>query len=1653
MDDEYLINIDIVNRIYTFRTTDPLVFSPWKAKLSAKFAAFGIEGPSSHTDEVRSQLSDIKTPKGVKNRNSSTPRGTPVQTSEKTTESEHGRVSLGYGDRTVMDAAAVEHMNLSRQIESIFETDIWYETKQSLKEYLAVKNSMSDTSLLLRRCERPCDMLRSDWPQVDPRVDPRIFAPIEALVQEILDRAQKESSDERLAEKLRAFAKFYDTELERMRDVGYAAARVPPTTLTIVARNSKRCIVSPQGLQKMDQGALQTTGHNPVRYISGMYWKEGPELPGIEFAVDLLYKRVMMRGSPPSVLVKRVQCDPVTLEPQTKLYQTSLGVEGHSLNDMDEKDPNWVSSIKRSNFCFMYIMALLTLPQDGKGDNIIVTKVGNKYHLTSIDNDHSFADPISSYRDSKKVHKHCINIRSILFCFPQAKEKFSKSVRKALLELSPELITVGWLEDLQKQNVLYDSLIQQGAFTKQEYEKSCLPIRLRAGTAQNFYDTLKEVQRLLLPTEDIRPDDIFAHLFPACHAYYSHVAQQHLKEKAKIPSLFAHGIFTGSPFEAYPDLMEKEVAYDKAGTGKAAEPANQPDIVENPLIMSSEISISTPKISEMLNVYNSITMDAFEENRTKLPYEELEALLQRMELSRLNNSFEVELINKLCSSTISYMHFTLIGSRLFSVANLRSVVSNSKSLICLELHHCSNVSLEEVIEVVSVARLKGKIIVSGAHINTKADRSSLDEEATLAVEVSNTHSTSSQNGATSRDMIKETVRFRQKNTKNGVTYITLIAEALEKIRSGDYMQAKINMDEAQKLQTRVLQSFKNEISAVLSKDVLRHLIVVSPCLPFIELLLVNQLLDVNQKNSAEGLSPWHMAIRSGNLDLCRLLLARGGAAMNAVTLSEQRNAMHLATLHGHVHLLEWMLDLASPKEAPDVNARDNWQHTPLSIALITRYASPKTQFDIVDRLVKAKSDLTLQYEKEANNSALHLALHYELFDVAKILIQAGSPLNIVNSAKQTALHVAVLRNAHISLLLEKGANPNSKDRYGKTPLMLAALNNNIPAIDALLSNSAVNANVMDESQYTALRMVVDSGNLAAIKLLVEKGKADPNIADTQGVTIMWRAASILYKSEPRTPALVMPPPPSMRPLSMDAVAAAGFAIAGSSASSNVFISNSDHTVLLASNSTTNSKNSSNSSRSTSPTPISTASGASSVPSSSALAPPSSSSSRDDVASINTSPLRRTRGGSLNASLQNVQLNPQTSNPDSNTPSTPTSKTSSAAVPMSALTAIGRQSDHLGHSRMTSSSVIDVTPAAALPMRAETNNNSSTPEARAVRPSTPQGRGRLQPPTLRPKDSPSSSTGTGSNDTATTIELSEISKKSGKEKEKSKGKDKEKGKDSSLNSTADSEPGMTSPRGGSSSTTKKSTKQTSHSSGKSYQRTLRANGGDKNSALARQTSDAQQLWVMCAEYLLSHKGDLKGVNEKGQPFITWLIQRIVGRGGSCGPIELQFVLDNKIPVESVDSTGRNFLHVMCATDWSEAELKAGGGDAVAGASFFVHCARLLLESLSPSQKRALLFQEDKSGNIALNLGFAYGAKMLELYIEDGGIPSYVSSLSKSDYEHKHPLFQALKANNKDPLERIAQHHPALITGSVLRQLKKKATDAHLKFLEQWDAKND
>jgi ankyrin repeat protein len=80
-------------------------------------------------------------------------------------------------------------------------------------------------------------------------------------------------------------------------------------------------------------------------------------------------------------------------------------------------------------------------------------------------------------------------------------------------------------------------------------------------------------------------------------------------------------------------------------------------------------------------------------------------------------------------------------------------------------------------------------------------------------------------------------------------------------------------------------------------------------------------------------------------------------------------------------------------------------------------------------------------------------------------------VNAADKNNQTALHYAVIGTVDepelVTALLKRGANPEARDRWGQTPLILAAHQNLTRSVQALLDQGA-NVNAENEDGYTAL---------------------------------------------------------------------------------------------------------------------------------------------------------------------------------------------------------------------------------------------------------------------------------------------------------------------------------------------------------------------------------------------------------------------------------------------------------------------------------------------------------------------------------------------------------------------------------------------------------
>ena len=115
----------------------------------------------------------------------------------------------------------------------------------------------------------------------------------------------------------------------------------------------------------------------------------------------------------------------------------------------------------------------------------------------------------------------------------------------------------------------------------------------------------------------------------------------------------------------------------------------------------------------------------------------------------------------------------------------------------------------------------------------------------------------------------------------------------------------------------------------------------------------------------------------------------------------------------------------------DVNARDGNENTPV-LGLAIRWS----RTEIVDILIKAGA-LANSISRDGRDTPVS----FEAWEPAilKILIDSGLNVNARNLDNMTALHVFVSSPTLVTMLLDKGADINAVDKWGKSPLARALL--------------------------------------------------------------------------------------------------------------------------------------------------------------------------------------------------------------------------------------------------------------------------------------------------------------------------------------------------------------------------------------------------------------------------------------------------------------------------------------------------------------------------------------------------------------------------------------------------------------------------------------
>jgi ankyrin repeat protein len=282
-----------------------------------------------------------------------------------------------------------------------------------------------------------------------------------------------------------------------------------------------------------------------------------------------------------------------------------------------------------------------------------------------------------------------------------------------------------------------------------------------------------------------------------------------------------------------------------------------------------------------------------------------------------------------------------------------------------------------------------------------------------------------------------------------------------------------------------------------------------------------QRIAAERQFEAYALTPLQAAAQAGNVQAVSALLA-ARARVHETGDSSNKTPLALAAAGGHGEVVEMLLRAGAEVNRPTKEPEEKPLHC----------AAAGGHVGVVQRLIAAGADVSKKVENHpwayyhglpvGPLAAAALGGHVE---VVRVLLAAGVSLEIRDADTEealaqgrsprldycgTLLHCAVKHRKFpvLQVLLDAGADVDSRDRVGNTALHRAALGEGRGSLDAvkLLIEAGADVNAVGLGQNTPLHVAVRSGNPAVVRALLEAG-ADVAVVDNYGRSPLAAAVS------------------------------------------------------------------------------------------------------------------------------------------------------------------------------------------------------------------------------------------------------------------------------------------------------------------------------------------------------------------------------------------------------------------------------------------------------------------------------------------------------------------------------------------------------------------
>jgi ankyrin repeat protein len=278
--------------------------------------------------------------------------------------------------------------------------------------------------------------------------------------------------------------------------------------------------------------------------------------------------------------------------------------------------------------------------------------------------------------------------------------------------------------------------------------------------------------------------------------------------------------------------------------------------------------------------------------------------------------------------------------------------------------------------------------------------------------------------------------------------------------------------------------------------------------------------SANTPTTPDGETVLMTAARSGNADIVKMLLD-GGAEVNARESYKGQTALMWAAAERHTdivkllmqHGADWkMRSVDRETKPPRLSAASSI--SPIARGGFTALGFSAREGDIPSARVMLDGGADINYGDIDNTSALVVAIMNKQFSFAKFLLDRGADPNTVDAYGRAPVYAIVdIRNEDWSTL------PNRKTDDPLPPLdILKELIAHGAKLDTALTKPLPGRSGMDSGDTslnagaTALMRAARSADVVSMKLLLEKG-ANPKLTTNEGNNALMFAAGVGWRDK------------------------------------------------------------------------------------------------------------------------------------------------------------------------------------------------------------------------------------------------------------------------------------------------------------------------------------------------------------------------------------------------------------------------------------------------------------------------------------------------------------------------------------------------------------